>query len=55
LLALMNALFEEGSPAGVKATLEILKITQGKLRLPLVPVSDALHRKLEGIVKEIGE
>ena len=54
LLALMNALFEEGSPAGVKATLEILRITQGKLRLPLVPVSDALHRKLEGIVKEIG-
>jgi dihydrodipicolinate synthase/N-acetylneuraminate lyase len=31
LLPLMNALFEEGSPAGVKATLEILRITQGKL------------------------
>lgn len=51
LLGLMNALFEEGSPAGVKAALEILKISHSKLRLPLVPVSDALYKKLEGILK----
>jgi 4-hydroxy-tetrahydrodipicolinate synthase len=51
LLELMNALFEEGSPAGIKASLEIIKITHNNLRLPLVPVSDALHKKLEGILK----
>jgi 4-hydroxy-tetrahydrodipicolinate synthase len=51
LYDLMNALFEEGNPAGVKAALEILKITQNNLRLPLVPVSDTLHKKIEGLLK----
>ncbi len=55
LLDLMNALFEEGSPAGIKAALEIIKISQNNLRLPLVPVSDALYKKLEGILKVISD
>jgi 4-hydroxy-tetrahydrodipicolinate synthase len=50
LLDLMIALFDEGSPSGVKAALEIIKISQNNLRLPLVPVSDALHKKLEGLL-----
>ena len=51
LYDLMNALFEEGNPSGVKAALEILKITQNNLRLPLVPVSEGLHKKIEGLLK----
>jgi 4-hydroxy-tetrahydrodipicolinate synthase len=55
LFDLMNALFEEGSPSGIKAALEIIKIDQNNLRLPLVPVSTALHQKLEGIITAIGK
>jgi 4-hydroxy-tetrahydrodipicolinate synthase len=54
LFDLMNALFEEGSPSGIKAALEIIKIDQNNLRLPLVPVSAGLHKKLEGILAAIG-
>ena len=35
LLDLINALFEEGNPSGVKALLEIMKISPNNLRLPL--------------------
>lgn len=51
LFDLMNALFEEGNPSGVKAALEILKVTQNNLRLPLVGVSETLHKKIEGLLK----
>ncbi len=53
LYDLMNALFEEGSPSGVKAALDVLKVSQNNLRLPLVPVSDALHKKIEELVKNV--
>jgi 4-hydroxy-tetrahydrodipicolinate synthase len=53
LFDLMNALFEEGNPPGVKAALEILKVSQNNLRLPLVPVSDSLHKKIEGLLKGV--
>ncbi|MBN1790667.1 MAG: 4-hydroxy-tetrahydrodipicolinate synthase [Bacteroidales bacterium] len=51
LFDLMNALFEEGNPSGVKAALEILRVTQNNLRLPLVRVSETLHKKIEGLLK----
>jgi 4-hydroxy-tetrahydrodipicolinate synthase len=51
LLDMMIAIFEEGSPSGVKATLDILKVSPNNLRLPLVPVSDAMYKKLERLVK----
>lgn len=47
LVDLINALFEEGSPSGIKAVLESLNICQNHLRLPLVPVSDGLYKKLK--------
>jgi 4-hydroxy-tetrahydrodipicolinate synthase len=50
LTDLMVALFEEGSPAGIKAALESLNICQNHLRLPLVPVSDALRKRLQGMM-----
>jgi 4-hydroxy-tetrahydrodipicolinate synthase len=53
LFNLMTALFDEGSPSGIKATLDILKLVQSNLRLPLIPVSDELHKKLEKLVRNI--
>lgn len=51
LYDLMNALFEEGNPSGVKAALEILKVSQNNLRLPLVPIGDTLYKKIESLLK----
>ena len=46
LLDLMNALFEDGSPAGAKAALAHLGIIKENLRLPLVPVCDQVKAKI---------
>ncbi len=53
LMDMVDALFEEGNPSGVKAVLEILKICTCNVRLPLLPVSDALYRKINDIVKKL--
>lgn len=47
MLDLTNSLFAEGNPAGVKAALlskDVIK--EDRLRLPLVPVSDKLRKKI---------
>ena len=51
LLEMFEALFVEGSPSGIKATLNILGLSQNVLRLPLVPVSQKTHDKLESLIK----
>ena len=53
LLDITNALFEEGSPPGIKAVLEILKLARNNVRLPLAPVSEKHYAKLDGLVKKI--
>jgi 4-hydroxy-tetrahydrodipicolinate synthase len=53
LLDMINALFEEGSPSGIKALLEILKIVQHNVRLPLAQVSEKHYSKLEQLAKKI--
>jgi 4-hydroxy-tetrahydrodipicolinate synthase len=50
LLEFMNLFFEEGSPAGVKAALHILGICENVVRLPLVPVSNLLYKKIESAI-----
>ncbi len=50
LLPVMGMLFEEGSPAGLKAFLEAMGITGNHLRLPLVPVSKSLNDKIRDFV-----
>ena len=47
LMPICTSLFEEGNPAGIKALLSILGFGSNILRLPLVPVSEAIKRKLE--------
>ena len=47
LMPLMNAIFEEGNPSGVKALLEIQGRIVSQLRLPLCKVSKPLYNKLK--------
>ena len=52
LLPLMNAIFEEGNPTGVKALLEIEGLITNILRLPLVKASKPLTNKLTTLYNE---
>jgi len=51
LLDFMNSLFADGSPAGVKAALEIKKLAGNHLRLPLVPVNDSTYQLIKQHIK----
>lgn len=47
LLPLVPMLFEEGSPSGIKCALESLGITGSTTRLPIVPVSNPLRKRIQ--------
>ena len=51
LLPVIDLLFAEGSPTGIKAFLEVKGIVPNYLRLPLVPASKELYKKIETIMK----
>lgn len=51
LLECVEALFAEGSPAGVKAALAAAGMIHNRLRLPLVPCSDGLCGRIEALVR----
>ncbi|HPF94322.1 MAG TPA: 4-hydroxy-tetrahydrodipicolinate synthase [Tenuifilaceae bacterium] len=51
LIEIIDTLFVEGNPAGVKAALAIMGIIKNVLRLPLATVSDKTYVKLEQLVK----
>ena len=40
-------IFSEGNPTGIKALMNILELCQNTLRLPLVPASNKLIKKLK--------
>ncbi|MDQ2179066.1 4-hydroxy-tetrahydrodipicolinate synthase [Marinifilum sp. D714] len=50
---IIKGIFEEGNPAGVKAILHQKGIILNNLRLPLVPVSESLYKKLNNLKEEI--
>lgn len=52
MLPLMNAIFEEGNPTGIKALLEIQGSISNILRLPLVKSSKTLYNKLSSLHNE---
>lgn len=52
MLPLMNAIFEEGNPSGIKALLEIEGMINNNLRMPLVKVSKPLYNKLSSLYDE---
>ena len=51
LLQLMEALFEDGNPAGIKAALQVMGLIKNNLRLPLVKVNKATYNKLEHLIE----
>ena len=54
MLPLMNAIFEEGNPTGIKALLEIQGSISNILRLPLVKSTKQLYNKLSALYNEFG-
>jgi 4-hydroxy-tetrahydrodipicolinate synthase len=53
MLEIIEYLFIEGNPAGVKAALNILNICENHVRLPLVTVSRTTYGKLSDLIKSI--
>jgi 4-hydroxy-tetrahydrodipicolinate synthase len=53
MLPLMNAIFDEGNPTGIKALLEIQGSITNILRLPLVKASKTLTNKLSTLYNEL--
>ena len=51
LLPLMNAIFEEGNPTGIKALLSIQNGMSDHVRLPLVAASEGLKHKLSKLLE----
>lgn len=54
-LDIMELLFADGNPAGVKAMMNIMNICQNNLRLPLVPVTRQLYTRIQKAVEEISK
>jgi 4-hydroxy-tetrahydrodipicolinate synthase len=53
LIDFINTLFADGSPAGIKAALEIKKLCANILRLPLVPVRNDVYETLKKQISQI--
>lgn len=49
LLEVVDTLFAEGSPAGVKAYMQELGLCPDHVRLPVVPVSDTLRKRIRAL------
>lgn len=50
---LINLLFVEGNPAGVKSMLAIMGLIENKLRLPLVPNTIKTYEKIRNVLDEL--
>jgi len=55
LFKIINALFVDGNPGGVKFALNLLNICKNNLRLPLVPINKETEIKLYDLIAELGE
>lgn len=47
----IDMIFEQGNPAGIKEVFKTLKLAENVVRLPLVPVDDALSERIQHFVK----
>ena len=48
----IDMIFEQGNPAGIKEIFKTLKIAENVVRLPLVPVDEALSERIQHFVKK---
>ena len=53
LLEILELLFTDGSPAGVKAMLSLKDLCHNYLRLPLVPVSRPVYSRIQKVLEEL--
>jgi 4-hydroxy-tetrahydrodipicolinate synthase len=53
LLDFTNALFADGSPAGIKAALELKQICSSHTRLPLVPVNQDVQELIKKLIAQL--
>lgn len=53
MLPIVEKLFAEGNPAGIKCALNIKGIIKNYLRLPLVPVSKELEKELKELIDNL--
>ncbi len=51
LLPIIEYAFEEGNPAGIKNILKVKGICEDNLRLPLIPVSQDLAKKIKAFIE----
>lgn len=49
---LIDLLFTDGNPAGIKAVLNVMDLVSNALRLPLTPVQTATYNKISKLVSE---
>lgn len=49
----IDYIFEEGNPAGIKAMLEIIKICNDTVRLPLVVATPTLKEKIKNFINQL--
>ena len=52
-LEMVELLFIDGNPSGVKAMLNIMNICQNNLRLPLVPVNRTIYTRIQKAIEEV--
>jgi len=53
LLPLIDSLFVDGSPGGIKYALEIMKLVPNNLRLPVVKVNKATQNLIQSLMTEL--
>ncbi len=49
----INLIFSENNPAGIKAVLQVLKLANLEVRLPLVTASEELQKEIVNFVKNL--
>ena len=54
LLNIIDNLFVEGNPAGIKALMALMGMGNGQTRLPLVPASDELKNTMQQLMDKAG-
>jgi 4-hydroxy-tetrahydrodipicolinate synthase len=52
-LEMIELLFIDGNPSGVKAMLSMMDLCQNNLRLPLVPVSKTIYTRIQKAIEEV--
>jgi 4-hydroxy-tetrahydrodipicolinate synthase len=52
-IEMIELLFIDGSPSGVKAMLNVMNLCQNTVRLPLVPVSRTIYSRIQKAIDEI--